>query len=1328
MTPAGRLAQRPPWLVRLPDTQGTGVAGAGVLIDPSHVLTCAHVVARQAGRSAHADGDLTDDAVHVEFPFTDGAPRCAARVVRWQPIGADQSGDLAVLRLDRPIEVTPAPLASPRSCQGHGFTVHGFPGGDPAARQARGTLGGASGPAGEWLQVDAGQGGWPIEHGFSGAPVFDEAAGAVVGIVAMRDSHRTGHVLPVSYLRKLWPDLGERVRWRLDLDPALKTHWLPRARGSEVESDSGDWYFVGRDAARQAICDWLDDPSEPALVVTGGPGTGKSALLAHLLVAADPFLAATVPSGGPRPRTGAFDIAIQVTGLTLDAVVARLRAAAAVDADSSDELLVALRERVQDGYRPLTVLVDAVEEAASIAEARKIAVFLRDVAATRAVRLLAGVRTAPEGTERARVLATFGKATRRIDLESRQFMRNFDVAEYVERRLHGEDDAGHYAGLPAAELRSIGRAVARQARYNFLIAQLASRWLTHPLTPVVDLADPHWEQGLPETVGDALERYLQTCGSDTALVRRMLAALAFARGDGLPRSATWLTVADALHPAHQHTLGELETVFQSAAHYLIERSGDEGDPAYRLYHDALEEHMRAQAGAADPERAIVATLRGTVPEGDWSRSARYVRDHLAEHAAAAGVLDELADDAGFLVHADSGSLLATLDAVTTEAGRAAATAYRVSSDQHRSRAPATRASLLALDAARLGFTDLRQRLNAALDSVGGPDDAAPRWRVLLATGSSIDLASLGKIRCAQRMNEAFALAELDFRTVVVAEGDLDTLRMWDLAAQRPIGRPMRSGLPARALAACELDGRPTALSGSETGSIQLWDLAGQTEVGQLRSGDTGMVRGITVAELDGNPIAVVVGDGRYSGQVWDLTTRQVIGHLAGEYVPTAVALAEVGDGLIAVTASQGVLRQWDVRQGRPLGKPMRGHRDRVLALAITDLDGRPVALSGGYDRTVRVWDLTRSEPIGPPLTGHTDEVTVIAATTIDDRPLGVSAGDQDGSVRVWDLATHRQVGQPRTGHRDPVGALAITTVNDRPTLITAGGHDQTIRLRRLQSGPAVGRSISDGHAHPVRAVAIGGLPGGRAVVSCEAAPGKALESYAFRAWGLDGDGRGRYREQTTARPATAVACGVIRGRPIALLGLWDGTVGLWDLDRLTPIGSPLPVGSGPILGITVGRVDHRDVAIVAGSSGEIGIYHIHDGGERLRKRRIRHRWTASQVGGVRSAATAVIGGEVYAIFGPTVTGRPVPVWNISANRRLALLPNDWNCEGVGLYEHDGKIVSVTVERLAVRVWDTKTATELCRLAFPEEVTCVSVDDDGTLAVGFGKDIAVYGRS
>lgn len=340
------------------------------------------------------------------------------------------------------------------------------------------------------------------------------------------------------------------------------------------------------------------------------------------------------------------------------------------------------------GQLPATIVVDAVEEAASIEEARQIAVLLRNLAGTGAVRILAGVRTAPAGTKRAEILGAFGNTIPRLFLESREFQRNEDVVDYVRHRLTHDDIQGHYRDHSPAELRKITWALARKARYNFLIAQLATLWLTQATAPRLDLADPTWEHILPETVGDAMEEYIRHCGADAELVRRILTALAFARGNGLSLGRTWLTMSDALHPAHHLTLAELETVFHGAANYLIERTGNNDEhPSYRLYHHALDEYLRDHCVRYTPQRnpqqAITRGLTGAVPQGaygrDWGAADGYTRTHLAGHAAEAQELDDVIADPGFLLHAEPGPLLSALPRTRTEQGRLTAAVYRLSS-------------------------------------------------------------------------------------------------------------------------------------------------------------------------------------------------------------------------------------------------------------------------------------------------------------------------------------------------------------------------------------------------------------------------------------------------------------------------------------------------------------------------------------------------------------------------------------------------------------------------------------------------------------------------
>jgi hypothetical protein len=107
--------------------------------------------------------------------------------------------------------------------------------------------------------------------------------------------------LPNPRLDRWLRDLDLRTqalrRHRAARQAEQRDHVLPRARGLDTAAVDDLWLFTGRQQALRDACGWLRHRGGPAaMVVTGDPGSGKSALLSRLFVLADPKLRNRVPS------------------------------------------------------------------------------------------------------------------------------------------------------------------------------------------------------------------------------------------------------------------------------------------------------------------------------------------------------------------------------------------------------------------------------------------------------------------------------------------------------------------------------------------------------------------------------------------------------------------------------------------------------------------------------------------------------------------------------------------------------------------------------------------------------------------------------------------------------------------------------------------------------------------------------------------------------------------------------------------------------------------------------------------------------------------------
>ncbi|MBX7554442.1 WD40 repeat domain-containing protein [Streptomyces sp. tea 10] len=639
--------------------------------------------------------------------------------------------------------------------------------------------------------------------------------------------------------------------------------------------------------------------------------------------------------------------------------------------------------------------------------------------------------------------------------------------------------------------RSVAAAVAEAAGTSFLVARIAAGTLAAADTVVDNPHAPAWRAALPRHASAAMRDDLhRRLGQDAQRAVDLLCPLAYAQGQGLPWEDLWAPLASEI-AGHAYTDDDLLWLRRTAGSYIVEATENDHS-AYRLYHQAMAEHLRDGVNHHAVHAAYTRVLTDRVPyrvDGtrDWSRAHPYTLAHLGFHADQAGLLDQILNDSDYLVHAEPRGLTPYLHRVRSDEARLTAAVYRTSLGLHHNAAPAQRRQILDLDAARAGARALHQHL---IEHV-----PAGEWATVWATGSGFTPHLRHTLTGHSGWVSAVACTEIGQIPVAVTGGKDGSVRVWDLRTGHLIGQPMTGhGGRVCAVSCMPVDGVPVAVTGSDDGSVRLWDLDAGRPLGQPLTGHSREVCAVACTEIGQIPVAVTGGEDG-SVRVWDLRTGHPVGQPMTSYSGevSAVACTEVDGVPVAIKGSRDSQVQiWDLRTRRAVERQLVGHWDKISAVACTEADGVPVAIAGRADGSVRVWDRRTGHPVGQPMTGHSGWVSAVACTVLDGAPVAVTGG-QDGSVRVWDLRTGHPAREPMTGHSGWVSAVACTEIDQVPVAVT-GGEDGSVRVWDLAAGRPAGQLLT-----------------------------------------------------SRSGSVLAVACTVLDGVPVAVTGGQDGSVRVWDL-------------------------------------------------------------------------------------------------------------------------------------------------------------------------------------
>ena len=1162
------------WVVALYGIGSDRPIGAGVVIDATRILTCRHVV-----------GSRLPTDLEVAFPWAldpFGSPLPVVDI----RVADHPRTDVAVVELGQPLPsgVRPARLRRPEGSAlvDQRWWAYGFS--DHTGNDAWGDVGADQGYG--WVRVDGGSR-YSVEPGFSGGGLWSPHYGAVVALVGQRHGTGDGRCFTLSAAVKVLPEekLAELIDgydvlaagqdavrswgWSLDRDVEGRRHWRPRARGVTTDTERG-YRFSGRRVALTQIVDWLarDVLDHTLLVITGSPGVGKSAVIARLVTTADAGVAAQLPRNDDAVRAPIGSIACAVHAKAKTALEVAKEIAAAASAPLPERIADAvplLREGLlgREGRR-FTVVIDALDEASSPEEARKIVrhllLPLAETCADVGVQIVVGTRRRDEDGD---LIGTFGPGRQEIDLDLPGYFAEDDLLAYAmaSLQLRGAERvdtpyADSSSAMPVAER------ISAVSTPNFLVAGLIGR--THGLHDerAVDPAEIQLIPQAKDPVAVAFSGYLARIGGVGRLTAtEALTALAYAEAPGL-NIELWRVAAEAITG---QTVDDSElAVFVSgaAANFLVDSS--DGGTVHRLFHQALNdtlvaERLRRSNPASDQLSITEAFLRLGNARG-WDRVPAYLLRSLTHHATSAAALEAVLDDPVLLLHTDLRRLIPAATAARTPAGRDRARLLR-RTPQAIKATPSERHALYSL-------TETLDNLGTTFRDLPGDIPYRGRWAQAMAGGEVAILEGHSR-----QVHGACAV-RVDGQDLLASAGADATIRVWDPSTGESIRILRGHSRPVHGVCAVRVNGQDLLASASNDTTVKIWDPSTGRTVHTLK-GHNRAVNGVCAVHVEGQDLLASAGNDA-TVRIWDPSTGDAIHTLEGHtgWVNAVCSIRVGGKDLLASTANDANVRVWNPSTGASV-HTMRGHGDLVRGLCAVRVHGKDLLASAANDSTVRIWDPTAGRVVRI-LKGHNRPVNAVCAIRVGDWDLLASAGT-DGTVRVWDPSTGRAV-RTFEGHSALVLGVCAVPVGNQDLLASAGS-DATIRIWDPSTDPRI--HPLKGHNRPVNGVCAVRIAGQDLLVSAGAdATIQILDPSTDKTIQILKGHNG------TVNGVCAIRVG---GRDLLASAGTDAVVRIWDPSTGKAIHS-LTDHTGQVLGLCAIQVAEGHLLASAGNDAVVRIW------------------------------------------------------------------------------------------------------------------------------------------
>ena len=867
----------------------------------------------------------------------------------------------------------------------------------------------------------------------------------------------------------------------------------------------------GREDVLALMEDWLGGSADRGwLLITGSPGSGKSAVLSQFIAAREK-LGQQVPQHFLRRGVADWDYPYAVQLSLVTQIEALFPGSFNPDA-RPERRLVELLLRISNrhlipSHKRLLLIVDGLNEAVAEGSDNPLPRFLPQ-ALPPGVFVVGSIRSGHP------YLSFFAERSFRcIDLD-----RGVDGKHRASQALWAYH--GPRLGLPPEYIKTAVRCAEGNPLHASLLADHLERLPIAERAARVGEPVPYGLWGMLEYLSQPLweEGELQPGGPLPA--RTALGLLCAARiALPLPLLRQILGASFANSAAH----GE-EDFLHIAGPFLHAETTPLG-PGYRLAHDCFRELVVARLGAQEMRRLhrkLAQTLAAwpLVPaasdrEADFYRSyaLRYAIHHRVEAGDWTGV-EQVCSDVEFLIAKcrDAGTLALENDfamassrcpdPVRQKEWRDLQRAVREETHWLR-RDPVALPSLLYNRLRCFGWPGAR--ISRALSMPQG----VPQLRLQRGIGG------YERTLTGHASSVYGCTVTSDGKRLISASWD-KTLKVWDLGSGHQL--LTLKGHTAEVTACVLLPDEQRVLSASADMTLRLWDLASGRELETLHS-HTGEITCLAVFP-DG--YRVVSGARDKTLKIWDLRTGQVLMTLKGHLSWVAACGVLAGGERIVSGSWDKTLKLWDVATGRELAT-LSGHAAGVRTLAVFP-DGRRV-ISGAEDHTLKLWDLTAGQELTA-YQGHTAGVT--SCTVLPDGRRMVSTA-KDKTLRVWDVQSGQALATLQ-GHSAWVTACAALPDGRQ---VASGSDDYSIKIWDLTAGQEL--ATLQGHSAAVSSCAM--VPGQQMVLTGSA-------DRTLKLWDVSG---GSAFLTLKGHGDLVTSCAVSPSGRQAVSGSWDKTLRLWDL-------------------------------------------------------------------------------------------------------------------------------------------------------------------------------------